>query len=250
MTESERKEVNNEAAEIVKSALAGKGESIVPKQLVQELEMINYAIEPIAEFRANVEDEMKSIAKTLPVWWWVDEISGFGPMGLAVIVGEAGNLSNYPKKGHLWKRFGLAPYKGKAASTWRMSGGLSAEDWTELGYSPNRRAEIYSVVADPIIKKQSRYRQLYLGRLAHEHAKALKEGLIPATGNKSTVESWARRDLPELTLVKKFEGAKHRGAAHLDFRANRYMTKILLRDLHNVWKGCIMSSDLAAREVA
>lgn len=183
----------------------------------------------------NVELDMKKIARTLPVYEWAKGVRGFGELGLAVIVAEAGDLSNYPRKGHLWKRFGLAPLEGRAMSTWRMKGGLSADDWKAAGYSPRRRSEMYAVIADPLIKCDGPYRDIYLRRLADEHRKALEEGLIPATTGKATVESWEKRGLPALQLVKEIDPNAHRSAGHIAYRANRYMTKILLRDLWREW---------------
>lgn len=167
--EGEREKVNKRAARIVSAALNGKEHKPEDDEIMDsmgwDLEVVAGAIEPLANARHQIELDMKRIARKLPVYPWAKEIKGFGELGLAVIVGEAGDLASYPKKGHLWKRLGLAPFDGKAYSTWRMKGGLTKEDWIEAGYSPRRRAEIYAVISEPLFRQQSvcdgPYREIY-----------------------------------------------------------------------------------------
>lgn len=150
--------------------------------------------------RKHVEKRMEALAKSLPVSPFVDRVRGFGLMSLAVIVGEAGDLSGYANPGKLWKRFGLAPVNGRSASQWRVKGGLSAAEWEEAGYSPSRRSVMFNV-GDSLMKQGEEYRQLYLDRKAYER----------------------ERD-PEMKPI-----AAHR-------RAQRYMEKRLLRDLWRAWQ--------------
>ena len=148
---------------------------------------------------ARLTKEMEKTAKLFPVSEWVKGINGFGWLGLAQIIAESGNLDNYSNPAKLWKRFGLAPFQGKAPSQWRTKGGLTAENWVEIGYSPIRRSLMFSV-GDSLIKKQNTYRELYLSRKEEEKLKA-----------------------PELQPM-----AHHR-------RAQRYMEKRLLRNLWKTW---------------
>lgn len=148
-----------------------------------------------------IERKITKMAKELHVAPFVEATNGFGWIGLAQIVGEAGDLSNYANPGKVWKRFGLAPHAGRAPSEWRKKGGLKAEEWEAIGYSPKRRSLIF-VIGDSLLKKQGPYRELYLKRKEYEQAKA-----------------------PELTKM-----AWHR-------RAQRYMEKRLLRDLWRAWTG-------------
>ena len=124
---------------------------------------------------------------------------GFGFLGLAQIIGEAGDLANYANPAKLWRRMGLAPFGGKSPSMWRREGGLTAGDWENIGYSPRRRSVMF-VLGDSMIKASGPYRELYLGRKAQEIAKA--------------------PDLPAM--------AHHR-------RAQRYMEKRLLLELWKSW---------------
>ena len=164
------------------------------------------ASEPFDDNRVEVEKEMRKLGRQLPVWASFGKgVGGFGELGLAVIVAEVGDLSKYPHYYMLWKRLGLAPYNGKAASTWRREGGLSAEEWTALGYSPRRRAEIYAVIGDPLFRRQSAiggpYRAVYDARRAR---------------TAETHPDWSK--------------------AHSHNDALRIMTKRLIRDLWVAWR--------------
>lgn len=208
--ETGREKVNARAARIVSAGLSGKPQKPEDEQISNalsiDLAVLSAALEPCTNARHDIELEMKRIVRTLPIYAWAKEVKGLGELGLAVIIAEAGDLSKYPKKGHLWKRLGLAPFEGKAYSTWRREGGLNAEEWTEAGYSPRRRAEIYAVISEPLFRQQSvcagPYKAIYL----------------------------ARR---ERTAINHPDWTKLH--SHMD--GLRVMTKYLLRDLWREWNG-------------
>ncbi len=172
--EGDRAKVNSRAARILAAALAGKDQkaedAAVYQALAADLKAFGHAIEPCQRQRHEIELDMKRAARKLPIYAWAKAIPGLGELGLAIIIAEAGDLSGYPKKGHLWKRLGLAPFEGRAFSTWRMKGGLSAEQWADAGYSPRRRAEIYAVISEPLFRANSAaqgdYRAIYDRRRA------------------------------------------------------------------------------------
>jgi len=207
--DGDREAVNKRASRIVAAALAGKEQkaedAAVFGALAADLAVFAAAIEPMQKARHEVELEMKRLARKLPVFAWAKEVKGLGELGLAVIVAEAGDLAKYPKKGHLWKRLGLAPYEGKAYSTWRTKGGLSAEDWTAAGYSPRRRAEVYAVISEPLFRAQS-----------------------VAAGPYRAI--WERRRAA--TAVAHPDWTK----AHSHMDGLRVMTKYLIRDLWVAWR--------------
>lgn len=207
--EDDREKVNARAARIVAAALSGKEQKpedeAIFVRLADDLAAVTKAISPCQNARHEIELEMKRIVRKLPIFAWAKSVHGLGELGLAVILAEAGDLSGYPKKGHLWKRLGLAPFEGHAYSTWRMKGGLNAEEWTAAGYSPRRRAEIYAVISEPLFRAntvaQGPYRAIY------DRRRALTAETHP---------DWTK--------------------AHSHMDGLRVMTKYLLRDLWREWR--------------
>lgn len=148
------------------------------------------------------EKNMVRLAMTLPVWdAWAKDVHGFGAKGLAVIVGEAGDLSEYATHSKLWKRMGVAVMDGVRQGG--LSKGAAKEEWIAHGYNRQRRSRLFTI-GDSIIKatrQANPYRELYLSRKDVERAK-----------------------LPEATPM------------HVHRRAQRYMEKRLLRDLWKAWR--------------
>lgn len=94
---------------------------------------------PLEKSRLEVEKQLIKLAKTLPIFSWCEAINGFGPLSLAVIVGEAGDVGNYKSISALWKRMGLAVIKGERQ---RRVPGVEA---LEHGYSPSRRSAMWNI---------------------------------------------------------------------------------------------------------
>lgn len=178
---------------------------------------------------AQSEKAMAKLAKELPVYEWASQIRGFGDVGLATIVAEAGDPSNYSNPAKLWKRMGVGLGQG-GNGEWVRQGGLSKSAgsglWIEHGYNRQRRSRMWNVGA-ALFKANAggEYRALYLERKAVEHAKAVAEGLIPASTTAKTVKDWADLGLPPLTKVSKLDAKLHRSAGHMTKRAQRYMEK-------------------------
>jgi hypothetical protein len=170
------------------------------------LPVIDVSIEarrPLDEMRAAAEKDMERIAETLAVWAACSEVAGFGALGLAVLVAEAGNdLSTYPHWYHLWKRLGLAPYHGRAMSSWKKHE-LTAKEWTDLGYSPRRRGTVAGDIGVALLckKASNAYGAVYTARRAHT---AL------------THPDWTKK--------------------HSDNDARRIMLKALIRDVWRWWR--------------
>lgn len=223
--EAKRDKINASAAKIVAVALAGKGCEL--PAVAADLEVIGQSISPLHAVRHQAELEMRRIARKLLIWQlWAKGVRGLGDLGLAVVLAETNDLALYSNPAKVWKRLGLAPYDGKAASTWRREGGLNSEQWTAIGYSPRRRAEIFSCVGDPLFRQQTiingPYRQAYDRRRAH-------------TAN--THPDWSK------------------GHSHND--ALRIMTKELIRDLWVAWRQagitleasrCLPAADIFSQE--
>lgn len=188
--------------------------------------------------RGYINDHLKVIAKELeklavglPAYQQLWEpTSGLGALGLALIVGEAGNLSNYSNHSKLWKRMGLHVLDGRALFTKRS--GMTAEQWEKAGYCPRRRSVIYQIV-DSLMKSQLRknketgivkaigaYGEVYLARKLHEIEKARAEGLAVVPANR----------------IPKGRADEYRSEGHVHNRSSRYVGKKLLRDLWKVWR--------------
>ncbi len=182
--------------------------------------------------RAKIEKLLEKLAKQLDAAAFVKETYGASLVGLAGIVGEAGDLSKYSNPGKLWKRMGLAPHIGKAFSTWRADGGLSKDDWIAAGYNPKRRSVMY-VIGNSLIGPKtmgngrrpfvgqdispldwSPLEKLFVERLRHEAARDPENMARPVTKDgKESYSKWAAA------------------------RAQRYVEKRFLRMLWQAWRG-------------
>lgn len=178
--------------------------------------------------RLQTEKMLEKLAKQLPVWPWVEAVRGFGPLSLAAIVGEAGDLGNYAGPAKLWKRMGLAVINGGRQRC------VSGADAIVHGYSPQRRSMVWNI-GECLIKQQGEYREIYLARIVTEVEKAHAEGLDVVTTTAATVESWEKRGLPAPLKVTKSTD-QHRTAGHIHNRAKRFAEKRLLRNLWRAWR--------------
>ena len=148
--------------------------------------------------RKPYEKRLEKLAQELPVWPWVAGVRGFGPLGLAQIAAECGDLHHYANPAKVWKRMGLALIDGQ-----RQRKVSDPDLAARHGYSPQRRSIMY-VLADSLIKSNGDgpYRTYYLAEKERQRAK------LP--------------DAPQ---------------AHIHNRALRHTAKRLLRDLWRAWRG-------------
>lgn len=161
--EGEREKGKKAAASVISAVLAKKKtgyDFLAP--LILQMEDGIAAPRKIADEHGK---QLVRLVKQLPVSVWVAGVRGFGLMNFARIIGEAGDLSLYANPGKLWKRLGLAPIESKGKnqmpSTWRLKGGLTAEEWTLAGYSPRRRG-ISFVASECLLKlNKGEYRKRY-----------------------------------------------------------------------------------------
>lgn len=173
------------------------------------------ALKVIEGSRKMREKELSKLAAQLPVFAFVETINGMGAMGLAQIIGEAGDLSNYATPAKLWTRMCVGRRQNLDGS-WSNQGfkedgrrfrwgadmmkNVDAEGRPVHWYNPSRRSLMF-VITDSLIKKQNPYRNLYLSQKAYY------------------VEKW------EL---------KKPGRAHM--AALRYVAKRLLKHVWIVWR--------------
>lgn len=198
MEEAERKAYFTSAEAIIKSIING---TPCPVEHVHVVDMVRVLVistgiasDGYQKELDNAEKEMVKLAKSLPVWSWAEGVRGFGAKSLARIIGESGDLNLYANPAKLWKRFGLAPFKGKMCSTWRRKGGLHAAEWSEIGYNPRRRSVVWNV-GECLVKQNQggAYRKKYDAEKAkkvalasedwklircHNHGKLMAEKLL------------------------------------------------------------------------
>ena len=231
LPEKEREAIEKRASKIVKDIFDGEL-SRVPdglEDIASSVEVFRDAMAPHEKRIAIIEREMVRLARELPVYPFARSVVGFGDKALAVVIGETGDLNLYPHFRHVWKRLGLAPFEGRAGSTWKLTGGMPEGGWATLGYSPRRRAEIYSMVGDP------------MGRLQWEAAKKSGTEFGRATGRYGEIYV-ARRErtkvshpagTPAQCKIDPLRWTK----AHSHMDGLRIMTKALISDLWSEWRG-------------
>ncbi len=164
MAEKDRTRVFKEAAAIIKAVAKGT--------MAHDLENLIVATKESSwifrKEEQRLEAGMEAYLGQLPIAAWVahPDQRGLGQLGCAILIGEAGDLTNYgpaisdcPDRekrvgyftpSRLWKRLGCAPleYGGEThmGATWRgKKGGLPAEVWVAFGYNPQRHSIAYQV---------------------------------------------------------------------------------------------------------
>jgi hypothetical protein len=199
----------DEGGKLYLAAMAGSGD--VQAMIAQDWSAPFVQARSILEGnRKGVEKQMEKLAKSLPIYAWVDSIKGFGAGSLAAVIGEAGDLSNYPTHSHLWKRLGLAVIDGGRQ---RM---VSGADALKHGYCPSRRSIIWNI-GGCVLKSQSQRIDKETGQIKTEAGEYRK--LYDA-----------RKEL-ELTRVET--------KAHAHNRSTRYIEKKLMRELWKQWRACM-----------
>ena len=157
------------------------------------------AREPLDAQRKHYEKHLRKLAARLPIASAADEILGVGPITVAKIVGECGDLGAYRKGvAGIWKRAGLAVIDGA-----RQQKRLGTQNAERQGYSPARHAVFWNIGAS-LLKAQ---------------------GTGEAAGPYRRVYDTRRR----------YEEANGATPLHAHRRAQRYMTKRLLKHLWVRW---------------
>ena len=182
--------------------------------------------------RKNNEATMEALAEQLPIAEWAAGIRGLGSLGVAVIVAEAGiPICDYRTVSGLWKRLGLAVIGGE-----RQQRKTGAEAAAAHGYSPGRRAQVWSICSDSLFRAQ------WAGDKDADGKDPKKTGnpvAIPAhpIGPYGDVYA-ARRAHTEPRIETTAEDAPAarwtKGRCHND--ARRVMTKRLLADMWEAWR--------------
>lgn len=225
LPEKERETIRKKAEQIIKTNGAGTTfEEIIAAH--------NSACATFDKVEADIEKTLKKLVRELPVWKsWGKNTLGISELGIATIVGEAGDLSNYPKKGHLFQRMGVGFVDGERQGN--LPATAPASEWIRHAYNRQRRSRLYAYVGVPIIKCTEReetdtssarpaspYREAYDQRRTYEIAKAEAAGFKVA----------ASKDIPA------GESENYVSDMCIHRRAQRYMEQRLLKHLLQAWK--------------
>lgn len=178
---------------------------------------------PFDKIEASCEKDMTNLVRELPIYEWANQIRGFGEIGLATILAEAGNLSRFSSPAKLWKRMGVGLAEDENGNFVRQGGlksGAPAELWVRHGYNRKRRSMMY-VIGDALVKGNAdgEYRSLYLERKEYERERAIAAGLKVAPAAR----------------IPRNKAREYRSEGHIHLRAQRYMEKRLLKNLWIEW---------------
>lgn len=210
------------AAQVVSAIAKGKEPpkecpANIVKQLDRHIRLMMMALEPVENELESFKCDAALLAKQLPVHAWQKSVKGFGEFGLACIVGVTGNIYGYPNPDKLKKRLGLANYEGRAMSTWRVKGGLTADDWKTLKYDPKARAVLEGFIMPSMSKAQI----FSAANAKNETGERQPKGPYGKIWIDYNVRDKSAH--PDLT------------PKHLQMRANRHMLQKLVIDLWCAW---------------
>jgi hypothetical protein len=210
---------DKDAAGNLYDAMLGKGEHAMASIAMMANVPFLEARGTIETSRKLVEKRMLQLAKSLPVAPWVEATRGFGLPGLAAIIGECGDLSNYAGPAKVWKRMGLAvmPDGGRQR---RVTGAAAIDH----GYSAVRRSISWNIGAC-IVKSKGPLRTLYDERKAFEIDKAKAAGL----------------EVRPAAKIPAKRATEFMSQGHVHNRAQRFVEKRVLRDLWRAWRDSAMS---------
>jgi len=219
MPEKDRRKLSKLAQKVRKAIVSGVEPPEIDRLALQNARLVVIHGETSRkcwdDVRGDTEREMTRLAETLPAMEFIDSVCGVTSKVIAVIVGEAGNLSNYPDRSRLQKRLGLGVVDGVRQGN--PGKNASADDWAKHGYNPHRRAEVWAFLDDTMLRAQWR------------GPKVDKDGEVVAPGRAlGPYGAHYARKKAEYVL---------RGHPTPDRAARRYMAKIFIRDLWKAWVG-------------
>lgn len=195
LPEKERNAISKAAGELVKKIESGAD---VSDAIAATVLAMAAGRAPMDARRAAIERNQRELVRGLPGYARGMAIKGFGELGMAIIVGEAGDLASYSNPAKLWKRMGVATPQSYDSVT------LAGEPCNK---KPKRRRSALYTIGDALVKTNGddgEYRGLYLARKAMELART--------------------------------DDNKPKSQGHADYRARRYMEKRLLRNLWRAWR--------------
>lgn len=190
-----------------------KGETM-PEDADLEIALMPFvaAIAHFDESIGPIERELEKLARRLPIAPWAKTVTGLGWGSIAAIVGEAGDLSQYPSVAGVWKRMGLAVIDGDG----RQRKVANADAALIHGYSPERRSVVW-VMADSMSKHQRTWL------------------------DKETGEVRKPAGVYGEVLEREKEKALAAGCnnLHAERRGKRHMSKAVIKDMTLAWREAV-----------
>jgi len=207
--ESSRAKMNAAARKLVTAIERGEAPED-GASITEDIEVWARSREPIEDRLRKIERDMRAYAEALPVWQHFKDVNGFGPLGLAIIIGESGDLSNYSGVAKLWKRLGLAPPSEYVKP---------CKDGRECAQPPKERRSAIWTVSDSLRRQPNIYTDVYNERRLYEIEKHPEwdKGINKKTG-------------------------KRKIHIHAHRRAQRYMEKRLIKHIWCKWNSKEASS--------
>ncbi len=137
-------------AELVYAAACGKkSKGLLPEYapIVTEASALVLAYEsalaPINQMRDDLEKEARELAVHMPGYeWWVSQ-DGLDALGVAIVVGNAGDVGSYRNRSCFLKRMSIAVIDGVRQGN--PPKGADEEVWIHHGYKKERRAAMYTI---------------------------------------------------------------------------------------------------------
>lgn len=216
------------AAELIKTDGIGADNSVGDSDLTPIIRATKTSRDPFEAIEKDAVKAMERMVMSIPFMnTHVTTTMGLGAKGAAIIIAEACNgrgsiLSDYPEKGHLWKRMGLGlvdDHKRGWVRQGNAGKNASKEVWKDHGYNPSRRSRIWTL-GDAAIKHAGPYRDFYLARKQLEIEKAEAMGLT----------------VIEAAKIPKAHASEYMSKGHVHNRAQRYVEKQMLEDMRKVWR--------------
>jgi hypothetical protein len=196
-----------------------------PYEITDEKSGKTKTVRPKGEF-ALLEDRLLRIAPLMPGYKWAESVKGFGVGNFIYLVGEIGNLADYPVpmallvwlgigtvNGERQRRVSGDPAKAKEmryraerhAVAWRLGSSLMQLNWE---YVRDENGTILLDEEGNKVKRDLEYRQLYLQRKEYELARMENED----------------------------DPGRPKSPMHAHRRAMRYMTQRALIHLWQAWR--------------
>ena len=144
-SDADRARWKKQVEKIIKDARDDRGDP----EVIELVKATDAGRAPFDKVRKDREKKMEQLAASLPAVDWIKSIHGAGLLGLATIVGEAGDLSNYSNPSKLWKRLGFAPYQGLAGSSWKRKTwrprALTDDEWIANPFSGEKYGLMHQI---------------------------------------------------------------------------------------------------------